>query len=160
MKGRSVSLLAALLVAGCLAPARAQTPGKVCFDPARPCPGFKAHDLSFALAADGTARAQQRSAPFFAVILQTPARCRAGEKERQELQALFPDHKVFMTRFECDDNPENNVTYANVDAKRGFIAVYGGEHRAVAAEVLAKAKALNRFPGANLRRMEVVYVYP
>lgn len=160
MGGRSLAVLAALAVTGWLAPARAQTPGKICFDPARPCSGFKAHDLSFALADDGKARGEQRSAPFFAVILQTPARCRASEKERQEAQAHFPGNKVFMTRFECDQDPENNVTYTNVDAKRGFIAVYGGENRAVAAEVLAKAKALNRFPGATLRRMEVVYVYP
>lgn len=75
-------------------------PAKVCPDPARPCRGFKAHDLSFPLTDDARARAEQRSEPFFAVILATAER------------------------------------------------------------MLSVVKATGRFPGANVRRMQVVFVHP
>jgi hypothetical protein len=75
------------------------------------------------------------------------------------VQALFPDNKVFATSFECDSNDENNVTYTGVDDKHGFIAVYAGADKATAQKMLAKVKALGRFPGANLRKMQVVLVY-
>lgn len=154
---RVTAMLLAVIV-GAAAPAQGAGPAKVCFDPAHPCPGFKAHDLSFPLVNDGVARAEQRSAPFFAVILKTLPRCGANEAERRQIQALFAGNKVFLTRFECD--AESNVTYGNVDAKRSFIAVYGGQTRAGANEVLAKAKVLDRFPGVNMRQMQVIYVYP
>ena len=147
--------LAAALVAG----AAGQAPGRVCPDPARPCPGFKAHDLSFALPADGAARAEDRSAPFYAVILRTAGRCAVGERERLAAQALFPGRKVFATRWECDGDVENNVTYTGVDARYGFLAVYAGESRAQADTALARVRATGRFPGANLRRMRVVQVH-
>src|SRR5688572_15686863 len=132
----------------------------VCGDPARPCPGFRPHDLSFPLPTDGKARAEARSAPFFAVLLRTAARCAITEAERLEIQKLFPRHKVFATRFECDDDPENNVTYTKVSDKHGFVAVWAGPDRAAGAKLLAEVKALGRFPGANLRQLQVVLVYP
>jgi len=130
---------------------------KVCPDPAHPCDGFKAHDLSFELPRDGIARPEWRSEPFFAVILKSAPRCKVTEEERREAQALFTGRKVFASRFACDDDMENNVSYTNTDAKRAFLAVYAGEDRAAAEEMLARVKAMDRFPGANLRRMQVVF---
>ncbi|HEV2735961.1 MAG TPA: hypothetical protein VGV85_14035, partial [Longimicrobiaceae bacterium] len=137
-----------------------QAPGRVCPDPARPCPGFRAHDLSFALPADGAARAEDRSAPFYALILRTAGRCAVSERERLAAQALFPGRKVFATRWECDGDAESNVTYTGVDARYGFLAVYAGASRAQADSALAGVRATGRFPGANLRRMRVVRVHP
>jgi hypothetical protein len=159
MRAFSTVLRIAALVA-CAAGTAFANPARVCADPARPCSGFKAHDLSFPLAGDTRARAEQRSEPFFAVVLATAERCRTREKDLAEIQALFPAHKVFATRFECDDNVENNVTYTNVDAKHGFVAVYAGPDRASAKRMLSRVKATGRFPGANVRRMQVVFVHP
>ena len=130
----------------------------VCPDPDKPCPGFRDHDLSFPLPEGGAARAEARSAPFFAVILKTAPKCAITEAERLAAQARFPSHKVFATRFECQNDVENNVTYTQIDAKHGFLAVYAGEERTGAEEVLAEAR--RHFPDANLRRMQVVFVYP
>jgi hypothetical protein len=150
----------AALLACASAGAVEKAAGNVCPDPQRPCPGFTEHDLSFGLVSDGKARAEQRSLSFFAVILKTIDPCADREKERREVQALFPDRKVFGNRFDCDENPENNIAYTNTSTKHGFIAVYAGGDRGAAEKVLAAAKATGRFPGANLRRMQVVYVYP
>lgn len=135
-------------------------PGRVCPDPAHPCAGFRPHDLSFVLPAGGAARAEDRSAPFYAVVLRSAPRCALGERERRAAQALFPRNKVFATRFECDGDVENNVTYTGVDARHGFLAVYAGDTRAAADAALARVRATGRFPGANLRRMQVVRVHP
>jgi hypothetical protein len=123
-------------------------------------PGFRPHDLSFALPADGAARAEDRGQPVYAVILRTTPRCAISERERLAAQALFPGRKVFATRWECDDDMENNVTYTGVDARYGFLAVYAGASRAQADSALARVRATGRFPGANLRRMQVVRVHP
>lgn len=165
MWNRLLPLWAAALA--CAAHAQAPQP-RVCPDPARPCAGFKANDLSFALPrddkadgkADGKARAEARSAPFFAVILRSAERCKLSAAQAKDAQALFPRNKVFYTRFECHDDPENNVTYTNSNPKFGFLAVYAGDERAAAEEFLEQVNALGLFPGANLRRMQAVYVYP
>ena len=156
---RVLAVALALALAAFPPEARAEAP-KVCFEPARPCAGFKANDLSFPLANDGRARAEQRSAPFFAVILKTAKGCTVKRAEADEIQALFPDRKVFHSRFECDGDVENNVSYSNLDPRAGFIAVYAGEGRAAAGEMLARVKAMKRFPGANLRGMQVIYNSP
>lgn len=131
----------------------------VCPDPARPCAGFRAHDLSFPRQIDGMARAEERSAPFFAVILASGAKCAIPEAERRRAQAAFPARKVFSARFECDDDIENNVTYTNVDGKPGFIAVYAGATREEAEKVAAEAR-VKGYKGANARRMQAVLVHP
>ncbi|HET6265615.1 MAG TPA: hypothetical protein VFD95_12195, partial [Usitatibacter sp.] len=95
-------MLAALLFAA----AAAWTPAEVCANPASPCLGFSANDLSFPLPRDGLARAEVRSAPFHAVILASGARCGFGERERQAAQSHFPDVKVFSHRFGCEDPVE------------------------------------------------------
>lgn len=152
-------VLLTLLTATSAATARAP---RVCGEPSRPCPGFKPHDLPFALPNagpdGGVARAELRSAPFYAVLLRTAERCRIDEAERVAAQALFPRNKVFATRFECDDDLENDVTYTGVNAKVGFLALYAGDDRATAKKVLAAVEAGGHFPGANLRQMRVVLV--
>ncbi len=132
---------------------------EVCGDPAQPCTGFREHDLSFARESTGTARAEEVSAAFFAVILKSAERCAIPEAERRRIQALFPARKVFSSRFECDGDVENNVRYTNVDEKRAFIAVYAGASAGDAEKVLAEAKAKG-FAGANVRRMQVTLVHP
>jgi len=153
--------IASLLMAALVGAAQAQAlQPQVCPDPARPCAGFRANDLSFALPDDGKARAEARSAPFFAVILRTAERCKLTPAQAREVQSLFPRNKVFYSRVECDDDPENNVSYTNASPKFGFLAVYAGEERAAAQEFLEQVNALGLFPGANLRRMQVLFVYP
>ena len=150
------AMLAAILLA---AAATAAQPA-VCPDPANPCAGFRAHDLSFPLPKDGVARAEVRSAPFYAVVLVSGKRCRLTEPQRREAQAMFPGSKVFSARFGCDDDPENNVSYTNVDPRAGFLAVHAGADRAAAQAMLERVKATGRFPGANIRRMQAVFVHP
>jgi hypothetical protein len=158
---RTIATLSLALWLLAPSPARAQAPaGRVCPDPARPCAGFRAHDLSFVLPAGGAARAEDRSPPFYAVVLRSAPRCVLGERERRAAQALFPRSKVFAARFECEGDVENNVTYTGVDGRYGFLAVYAGDTRARAEAALARVKATGRFPGANLRRMQVVRVHP
>jgi hypothetical protein len=149
---------AALLLALAAAGAHAQT-GRVCPNPSRPCAGFKAHDLSFVLPTGGVARAQATSQPFYAVILRSGRRCSIGEPARLQAQALFP-YKAFVQRFECDDDVENNVYYTNANRSVAMLAVYAGSSRSEAAAMLARVQRTGRYPGANLRRMEVVFVYP
>jgi len=132
---------------------------QTCPDPASPCPGFRGHDLSFMREAGGTARAEERSAPFFAVILVSGAACSIPEKERERIQKLFPKRKVFSSRFECDGDVENNVKYTNTRDGAAFIAVHGGESRAEADKVAAEARAKG-FGDANVREMQVLLVHP
>jgi hypothetical protein len=144
----------------CAAPGVAWAQGAIEPDPARPLPGFKSHQLSFHVPADGVARAEYRSVPFFAVILKSARRCSLTEEERLAAQRLFPAAKVFATRFGCDEEPEDNVTYTNVNADFAFIALYAGQTSREADALLARVKATGRFPDANIRRMQAVMVYP
>jgi len=133
--------------------------GEICPDPALPCAGFKEHDLSFARPGDGVPKAEEKSQPFFAVIVASAKPCGLAEKERVRIQALFPARKVFSSRFECDGDVENNVTYTNVDRDRAFVAVYGGASAEEARRVADEARAKG-FRDANVRRMQAVLVHP
>jgi hypothetical protein len=139
---------------------KAPVVGQVLSDPNQPHVGFKPHQLAFTTPKDEVARGEFRSAPFYAVILKTGIRCRIAESERLQAQALFPANKVFSTHFGCEDSPEEHVTYANVDAQWGFLAAHAGANEAQAQELLARVKGSGRFPGANIRRMQAVLVYP
>jgi len=130
-----------------------------CGDPAKPCPGFKVHDLSFPLPKDGKARPDAVSVPFWAVILMSAEKCTITEERRKQVQALFPRTKVFSNRFQCDDDVENNVKYSNA-GDLAFLAVYAGQDKAAADDMLKEARSRGRFSGANARRMQVVFVYP
>lgn len=150
----------ALLLASAAAVHQQRVAGAVCPDPANPCPGFRPHDLSFVLPTDSVARAEDRSASFYAVMLQTGKKCSIGEPTRAAAQRLFPTRKVFSNRFECDDDVENNVQYAGADGRFAFLAVYAGATQAEGKAALASIVAGGRFKGANLRQLRAVRVRP
>ena len=151
------SLCTALLLSTSMALAE----GKLYPDPVEPpFAGFKPHELAFQTPQDGVARAEYKSQPFYAIILQTTQACSVTEKERLAVQALFPKNKVFTTRFGCDGNVEEYITYTNVKPGLGFIAVYAGLTHPEAEQFLQIVKTTGRFSGANIRKMQVVLVYP
>jgi hypothetical protein len=138
---------------------RVVTHGEVCPDPKSPCLDmgrFQDNELSFRLKSKfNFDRGQDRSAPFYAVILKSGELCKMPEEERVAIQAQFPGRKVFLHRFFCQDFTDK-VTYTNVNRKAGFIAVYAGRTEAEGKQFLSEAKG--RFPDANIRRMQVVIV--
>jgi hypothetical protein len=138
---------------------RVVTHGEVCPDPKSPCLDmgrFQDNELSFRLKSRfNFDRGQDRSAPFYALILKSGELCRIPEEERVALQAQFPTRKVFLHRFFCLDFTDK-VTYTNVNRKAGFVAVYAGRTEAEAKQFLSETRS--RFPDANLRRMQVVIV--
>jgi len=55
---------------------------------------------------------------------------------------------------------ENNVFYTNVNRSVAMLAVYAGKTRDEADSMLQRVTRTGRYPGANIRRMQVVFVYP
>lgn len=138
---------------------RVVTQGRVCPDPSHPCDGFKANELSFKIAKPfDFDRGKDVSTPFYAVVLKSAALCSISEAERLRVQALFPERKVFVHQYFCQDFGDK-VTYTNVNEKYGFLAVYAGETEADAKKVLTQARTNGHFPDANIRKMQVVAVY-
>jgi hypothetical protein len=134
------------------------TQGAVCPDPNRPCDGFKPNELSFAIAKRfAFDRGRDNSPPFYAVMLKSGPLCSISDSERLRAQKQFPRAKVFLHRYFCEDFGDK-VTYSNVGAKSGFVAVYAGETEADAKNMLAQAIAAG-YKDANVRRMEVMVVY-
>ena len=140
--------------------ALADTQGKVHPGPAASCEGFKPHNLCFDLPKDGLARSEYSSAPFYAIILKTAARCTIPESDRLEVQKLFPSSKVFSERFNCDDDSEESIRYTNVNEQYSFLAVHAGATAKEANKLLSEVKATGKFPGANIRKMQGVFVFP
>lgn len=145
-----------------------QTGGKVCPNPAKPCPSvsheFQVHDLSFALPAQLEWQSGHYSAAFYAVILRSmkaiPVQdihgdeiCKSfiEESERLAVQTKFPAHKVFTSRNGC----ATAVFYTNTNDKYNFIAVYAGETKDQANKILEQAKT-EGFTDASLRKMQVI----
>lgn len=145
-----------------------QTGGKVCPAPTNSCESaaydFQSHELSFQLPAPLTWQSAHYSASFYAVILrsikavamsdpQSDEECKGfvSENKRLEVQAQFPENKVFTSRNGCFPM----VYYTNVDDKYNFIAVYAGNTAAEAETVLKRAKAAG-YLDANIRKMQVV----
>ena len=138
----------------------ANAAGEINSDPAASHSAFKSHSLVFQLPNDGMPREQVESEEFYAVILRSAEICGIDEQERLEVQKLFPENKVFVNRFQCDDDVEENIYYTNVNQKVAFIAVYSGATRKQAQEMLEKINASRTFAGANIRKMKAVFVYP
>jgi hypothetical protein len=130
--------------------------GKVRPDPTQACGNamFKPHELCFETPKDEIARAEFLSEEFYAVILKTAAPCSIPEAERVEVQKLFPHRKVFSSRFGCDDDVEENISYTNVNQDYGFVAVYAGRSLKEAKAALREIAVTARFPGANIRKMQ------
>ena len=142
---------------------RIVTQGAVCAQPAKPCTlaggPFKPNELSFhAPRRFNFDRGEDRSQPFYAVILQSGPLCGIDEPRRLRVQQRFPDRKVFVHRYFCEDFGDK-VTYSGVDRKQGFIAVYAGATEAQAKAFLEKLNASGDYPGANLRKMQVVVTW-
>jgi hypothetical protein len=154
---KAILVILALLLP---AAASADTQGKVHPEPAAACQDFKPHHLCFDVPRDGVARAEYFSEPFYAIILETTERCSFSEKKRLEVQALFPLAKVFAESFNCNDDPEEFIRYTNVNSRVGFLAVYAGATLKQANKRLAEVKATGKFPGANIRKMQAVIVFP
>ena len=133
---------------------RIVTQGKVCPDPNRPCVGFKPHELSFAIAQPFKFdRGRDRSQPFFAVILKSGPLCGIDDSERVAAQQQFPDAKVFLHRYFCEDFGDK-VTYTNINEKSGFVAVYAGERRS------RRAARCSRRPRPQVTRMRTCGAWP
>jgi hypothetical protein len=147
----------------------AQAQLKVCANPSAPCQSqvkeFAPYELSFELPKRLKPNVDYRSVPFFAVILRNKAGdpdtdCDQGEyssrleRERKQLQARFPDHKVFADH-QCPDM--GAVSYV-INGKRNtstLLAIYGGNTREESELVLAKLKS--NYRGAAVRRVQVVF---
>ncbi|QTA85172.1 SH3 domain-containing protein [Desulfonema magnum] len=144
--------------------------GSVCPNPSYPCSTsdytFRPYELSFILPNELKWRNIYKSVSFYAILLKSiktvPAEehddeCSGyfSETDRLRVQAMFPSHKVFASRFGCHDF----VYYTNTNEKYNFLAVYGGKTKPEAQNVLAKVRRTGRFSGSNIRKMQVVLDY-
>jgi uncharacterized protein len=134
--------------------------GRILTDVGASHAGFRPYELPFALPTDAVARAEFRSEPFYAVILETFPPCFDTEPARLRVQAAYPGNKVFATRFGCEDGEPERIDYTNVARNRGFMAIFAGTGEEEAKAILEKVKQEGRFRGANLRKMQAVLVYP
>lgn len=121
--------------------------------------GQNQHQLSFEYPNDQLARAEFKSEAFYAIILKSAARCSLTNEERIETQKMFPNNKVFMDLFGCDDYLEENITYTNINPDYTFIAVFGGKSIEQAKQLFDQHGLAEKFPGANIRKMQAVLVY-
>jgi len=145
--------------------AGSQTSGVVCPQPDTACQStysFKPYQLPFRIREKLVFGKSYKSGPFYAVVLQSvrnsgSSDCQhISEEQRLEAQALFPDRKVFASRFSC---PEELVLYTSVNQEFNFLAVYAGVTMAEAKQTLNKVQANGRYPQANIRKMQVVLEY-
>ncbi len=150
-----------LLMSSSFQPAFAedQKPGQIQPYPYSNNPSYRRHQLRFEFPNDGIARAEFRSEHFYAIILKSAKACTITEQERLDVQMLFPWNKVFTDRFNCQDDPEEVITYTNVNSDYAFIAVYAGKSLDQAKALLMRLNLPKEFPGANIRRMQAVLVY-
>jgi hypothetical protein len=148
----------------------AQTPLKVCPNPAAPCKSrhrdFYPYDLSFNLPAKIKVNTDYKSAPFFAVMLKENIQvspneeCDGGEfhkrveSERKTIQTIFPDKKVFAS-YQCPDMGALSYTVNGKAANENFIALYAGETQAEANQALFLAQI--KYPKATLKKMQVIF---
>lgn len=151
-----------------------QTQGKVCPNPSVPCRSskfeFPPYALSFRLPSNLKWLNNYRSVSFYSVLLKSmtaipdpdgpagPQKCSGyiSDTERVRVQAMFPTHKVFTSRFGCGSP---GIGYTGVNYDYNFLAVYAGETKGEAEQFLARVKATKTFPDANIRRMQVVLDY-
>ena len=158
-----MSALALPLLVGAWLPAFAESklPGQVLdFPPGGPGPDGETHQLDVEWPKDGIARAEFRSEEFYAIILKSGPRCSLTETERKTIQDEFPRNKVFMDYFQCDEPSEDYVRYSNVNPDYSFIAVFGGLTVEDARMLFNSMDLETKFPGANIRNMRAVLVYP
>lgn len=165
-KGVCKLIIAAVSMTAYAVSITAQTPLKVCPNPAAPCQSkhksFEKYELSFVLPKTIKPNVDYTSQPFFAVILKTlkDADCDQGEyssaveKLRVQAQKLFPDRKAFAQQ-QCPDMGAVSYTINGKSDASIFIAVYAGATKLEADQVLAKAKAV--YPTARVVKMQVSF---
>lgn len=148
------------------APTGAQTPLKVCPNPAAPCQSkhksFEKYELSFMLPKSIKPNVDYTSAPFYAVILKrfSDPECDEGEysadveRLRQEAQKMFPGRKVFADN-QCPDMGAVSYLTNGKPSSDTFVAVYAGDAQTEAAQILAKAR--EKYPNARQVRMQVSF---
>ena len=134
---------------------------------------FDDADLSFRLPAKLIWPSDHESADFYAIVLRIrPAVvekdrmakpvCEQGyysEKERTELQKMFPTHKVFASRNGCAAYYFGYTNAYEGDETKEFVAVYAGNTEAEAKRFLKRVRATKEFAGATYRKMQVVLGY-
>lgn len=134
--------------------------GKICGNPQEKCRTgdvvFQAHEIPFELYASKNTVIVE-SEPFYAIILKTvrltpKVNCEnaISEKERLEIQKLFPDHKVFALK--CSE--AGDLYYTNFTNYVNFIAVYAGKTLTEARNFLKTVQATGKFKGANIRKTQ------
>lgn len=131
--------------------------GRVCGNPKQPCSfakNFQPNDLPFDT---GRNFAIANSEYFYAIVLESEKlkpddSCERAfpEKQRAEIQSLFPNNKVFVVR--CPE-PGTNF-YTNVSQDVSLMAVFAGKTSAEAKAFLAKVKATGKYKNVSLRRMQ------
>lgn len=157
-------------VAATQAPAAAQGLLKVCANPATPCKSklkeFAPYELSMMLPARVKQNTPYKSEVFFAVMVKDAIRvaeneeCDGGEfhkrieAERQQLQKLFPNNKVFAGH-QCPDMAAIGYLINNQPHNENFIAVYGGATMEAATMILQAAKL--KYPKATIKKMQAVF---
>ncbi len=145
-----------------------KTYSKVCGNPNQLCQSasydFQPYELSFKLPAKLEWQSGYYSAEFYAVLLRSvkaredynpaddqPCVDIINETERLDIQAKFPNNKVFTSRNGCG----TMVFYTGTNEKYNFVAVYAGNNKSEANTVLEQAKQLG-FNDASLRKMQVI----
>lgn len=154
--------------------AKKQLANAVCPDPEKPCQHRDKHfdewELPFKMPAKLQANKPYESAPFYAVILKTydlAQDCDGGEfieaaeSDRKNEQENHKERKVFAS-YECPNMSAVNYDFeGRWNAKKeqvvlgNFIAVYAGETREEAEEILREVKS--RFPKAMLKQMKASF---
>ena len=152
-----IVVFATLFILVTAAGAQRRTTGRltVCGNPNVRCPStatFEPHDLPFHVPRNAVIWETEL---FYAVILKSmnasDENCDAhiSEADRLAAQTLFSDRKVFASR--CIE--PGTLYYTNTRSNTRIMAVYAGATLAEANRVLAAAKAMGKYPGANIRRM-------
>jgi hypothetical protein len=151
-------------------PKPAQTPAKVCPNPATPCKSkhrdFYPYDLSFTLPAKIKNNTPYKSEVFFAIMLKDKIKvteaeeCDGGEftqrieNERKQAQKLFPNQKVFAS-YQCPDMGALSYEINGQPYNENFFAVYAGTNMLEADTVLTQAQT--KYPKATVKKMRVIF---
>src|SRR3984893_7822510 len=124
----------------------------ICGNPSVPCKTsatFQPNDLPFRVPKNAVIYDTEL---FYVIILKSVATSEddcdifVPESERLNVQALFPDHKVFSSR--CPD--VETLFYTNISSKHRIMAVYAASTLVEAKRLLESIKATGKFPGANI----------
>lgn len=146
----------------------------VCPDPSKPCPHkekqFDEWELSFRMPARLKPNKPYRSAPFYAIIIETyqsDEDCDGGEyieaieRDRKKEQKRQPSRKVFAY-YSCPNMSAVGYDFDGMwsaDRERiliqNFIAVYAGETKQEGEAALRSLK--KSYPRATLKRMTATY---